>query len=58
MCAVRPNKSMNFYTTRRLDQIISESQFESYRGLGFYIMDMISSPQDEASPPNRADLFR
>ena len=41
-----------------LDQFFSESQFESYRGLGFYIMDMISSPEDETSPPNLADLFR
>ena len=42
----------------KLDQFFWESQFESYRGLGFYIMDMISSPEDGTSPPNLADLIR
>jgi hypothetical protein len=40
-----------------LDQFFAESQFESYRGLGFFVMDKIISSKDQP-PQNLAALFR
>jgi hypothetical protein len=50
-------QSTEFPHDSTLDQFFSESQFESYRGLGFFVMDKIISPNGQPLQ-NMAALFQ
>ena len=51
-------KFLDFPHDTTADQFFSESQFESYRGLGFYVMDKLIARNGQVPPQVPSDLFR